>query len=264
MDPAGSRHTAATWIGNTVSDDFNQGQPGVRPPRHASLRTPPVTFAHRGARAHAPENTIESFELAVRLGASGLESDVFVTADGIPVLDHGGEFGPRFRRRPIKELRREQLPGHVPSLGELYDAIGTAFDLSLDVKDAAAFDATVAAARAVGAESMLWLCHPEIDQLVRWRTQTDAKLVNSPGRKKIDEGVERRSARLAQLGIDALNRPGNDWNAGQVALVHRFDLMALGWDAQQHRQITALIDMGIDGLYSDHVDRMSECMAQFF
>ena len=29
---------------------------------------PPITFAHRGARAHAPENTLEAFELALRLG----------------------------------------------------------------------------------------------------------------------------------------------------------------------------------------------------
>ena len=34
-----------------------------------------------------PENTIEAFELALRLGASGLESDVWITADGVAVLD---------------------------------------------------------------------------------------------------------------------------------------------------------------------------------
>ena len=55
-----------------------------------------------------------------------------------------------------------------------------------------------------------------------------------------------------------------DWNAGQVSLVHRFGLFAFGWDAQQHRQIAALYDMGIDGVFSDHVDRLSETLAVFY
>lgn len=43
---------------------------------------------HRGNRAHAPENTIESFAQAVSLGADAIEFDVRVTADGIPVVHH--------------------------------------------------------------------------------------------------------------------------------------------------------------------------------
>ena len=58
--------------------------------RLPSLLDHPIAFAHRGARAHAPENTIEAFKLGLRLGATGLESDVWLTADGIPVLDHDG------------------------------------------------------------------------------------------------------------------------------------------------------------------------------
>jgi glycerophosphoryl diester phosphodiesterase len=43
---------------------------------------------HRGNRAHAPENTIESFAQAVALGADAIEFDVRVTADGIAVVHH--------------------------------------------------------------------------------------------------------------------------------------------------------------------------------
>lgn len=42
----------------------------------------PVNFAHRGASARAPENTLESFRLAAESGAGGLETDVHVTRDG--------------------------------------------------------------------------------------------------------------------------------------------------------------------------------------
>jgi glycerophosphoryl diester phosphodiesterase len=71
---------------------------------------PPIGFAHRGARADAPENTLEAFTLARRLGAPGLESDVWITADGEAVLDHDGVVRVGVRRRQIAELRRRDLP----------------------------------------------------------------------------------------------------------------------------------------------------------
>ena len=75
--------------------------------RLPSLLDDPIAFGHRGARAHAPENTLAGFELALKLGATGLESDVWVTADGIPVLDHDGVVKRSLgRNRPIGEMRR--------------------------------------------------------------------------------------------------------------------------------------------------------------
>lgn len=47
-----------------------------------------TVVGHRGNRAHAPENTIESFAQAVALGADAIEFDVHMTADGIPVVHH--------------------------------------------------------------------------------------------------------------------------------------------------------------------------------
>ena len=48
----------------------------------------PVDFAHRGASARAPENTIEAFRLAAQSGARGLETDVHMTLDGRVVAIH--------------------------------------------------------------------------------------------------------------------------------------------------------------------------------
>ena len=50
--------------------------------------TRPLLIAHRGASAHAPENTIAAFELALQQGADGLELDVHLSADGHPVVIH--------------------------------------------------------------------------------------------------------------------------------------------------------------------------------
>jgi len=48
----------------------------------------PLIIAHRGAKREAPENTIPAFERAIELGADGIEFDVLLTGDGIPVVTH--------------------------------------------------------------------------------------------------------------------------------------------------------------------------------
>ena len=51
----------------------------------------PFVIGHRGARALAPENTLESLETAVRHGVDGVEVDVLRRPDGRLVLAHGPE-----------------------------------------------------------------------------------------------------------------------------------------------------------------------------
>jgi glycerophosphoryl diester phosphodiesterase len=230
-----------------------------------ALRVPPIAFAHRGARAHAPENTIEAFLLARRLGATGLESDVWCTADGVAVLDHDGIVGSRFRRQPITEVLRAALPSHVPTLEDLYAECGTDFELSLDVKDVGAAAATVNVARAAGAAApgRLWLCHHDWQQLVAWRTDfPDVHLVDSTRLRRMRDGPERRAAQLSEAGIDAVNLHESDWTGGLTTLFHRFDLLSFGWDAQFDRVLDNLLSFGVDGVYSDHVDRMMEAVAR--
>jgi glycerophosphoryl diester phosphodiesterase len=227
-----------------------------------SLLDPPIAFAHRGARAHAPENTLEAFKLGLKLGATGLESDVWITSDGIPVLDHDGVVRSGVRRRAIADCSRESLPAHIPSLAELYEACGTEYALSLDVKDPAAFSSTLAVANEAGATSNLWLCHPDWKLVATWRDASDVvKLVDSTRLRKIVEGPERRAASLSEAGVDALNMHWSDWNTGLTTLLHRFGRCAFAWDAQQPRALALTFAYGADGVYSDHVDRLVSALA---
>lgn len=222
---------------------------------------PPIAFAHRGARAHAPENTIEAFVLALRLGATGLESDVWLTADGEAVLDHDGVVKIRRRSRPIAELPRSALPIHIPSLQEMIEAVGTAYHLSLDLKCEGAGVAALAAVREAGPdlEPRLWLCHPRWEALVELRPATEAaRLVQSTRLERLKEGPERRAATLRQEGIDAINMHHTDWSGGLTTLFHRFERFALGWDLQYDHVLRDGLRMGLDGVFSDHVDRMMD------
>ena len=165
-----------------------------------------------------------------KLGATGLESDVWLTKDGDAVLDHDGVVRGRFFGvRPIGGHHRAELPVHIPTLGELYDECGTDFELSLDLKDDAAIDAVLATARNAGSDAIgrLWVCHPQWQTLATFRSMdADVKLVDSTRLRAIREGTERRAATLADAGIDALNMHHTDWNGGLTTLLHRFERFA--------------------------------------
>ena len=92
--------------------------------RISAMWTPPVLFAHRGAKAHARDNTIDAFELALRLGSTGMETDAWVTRDGEVVLDHDG-WHRWFPRRWIRDVDRVDLRNHIPTLAQYYEAVGT-------------------------------------------------------------------------------------------------------------------------------------------
>ena len=49
-----------------------------------------TVYAHRGASEYAPENTMSSFFLGLKMGANGIETDVRKTKDGVLVLFHDG------------------------------------------------------------------------------------------------------------------------------------------------------------------------------
>jgi glycerophosphoryl diester phosphodiesterase len=99
----------------------------------------PVIFAHRGASAHAPENTLAAFELALAQNADAIELDVKLSADGRAVVIHDstvdrttGSSG-RVKDLSFQELQSldagsffsEKYRGEkIPSLEEVFETVG--------------------------------------------------------------------------------------------------------------------------------------------
>jgi len=53
----------------------------------------PLIIGHRGASGHRPEHTLESYRLAVELGADFIEPDLVSTKDGVLIARHENEIG---------------------------------------------------------------------------------------------------------------------------------------------------------------------------
>jgi glycerophosphoryl diester phosphodiesterase len=213
------------------------------------------TFAHRGGRAHGRDNEIATFVEALRRGATGLETDAWVTSDDQVVLDHDGVHRTAARRRsPISQVRRSELPAHVPTLDDLYAACGTDFELAIDIKNSTTADAVLRIAEAHNAADRLWLfAHTGVvfDHLGAAHAckTLHARDLLGPGRLH-----QLQAARSA--GIKAINARWLWWRESVVEQVHSLGLLAFGYDAQQSSSIQRCIDLGLDGMFSDHVDRM--------
>jgi glycerophosphoryl diester phosphodiesterase len=218
----------------------------------------PLGFAHRGARADARENTLEAFRLAVSLGATGIETDVWLTADGRCALHHGPSVRVAGRRTPLGALTADRLPAHVPLLDDLYAACGTDLDLSLDLKDGLSAEAVLAVARAAGHDpERLWLCARGLAPLA-WRDLDPAvRLVSDTRRMHVREhGWDRFLEQVREGGGAAVNLRRRHWTRELVDQVHGHGLLAFAWDVQSSRRLQRLLDLGCDAVYSDHVRRL--------
>jgi glycerophosphoryl diester phosphodiesterase len=208
-----------------------------------------IGFAHRGApRDRSEENTLAAFRRALSLGAGGIESDVLLTADGVPVLVHAGISlrGPR-----IADLKREELPEQIPTLRDLYQSCGSDFDLALDMAAPTAAAEVVSIAGEFGAIHRLWLTYWHLPALAAWRESwPDVRLVYPAmplGRRR----STRLIARLASLGIDALNVHHRFCTAQLVEQAHRDSLLLFVWGIKDGATLGRVATKGVDGVFCD-------------
>lgn len=82
---------------------------------HPEARRPPLLIAHRGDSSRCPENTRAAFAAALACGVDGIELDVRLSADGVPVVCHDATLA-RFAggsrplsRRSLAELGRADV-----------------------------------------------------------------------------------------------------------------------------------------------------------
>jgi glycerophosphoryl diester phosphodiesterase len=114
-----------------------------------------LNIAHRGASVAAPPNTLVAFETAVELGADGIEFDVRISADGVPVVIHdatvdattdGGGRVADLTLAQLKELDAgsSHAPAfageRIPTLMEVLDTMSEELLLNIELKSGALWD----------------------------------------------------------------------------------------------------------------------------
>lgn len=215
----------------------------------------PIGFAHRGGAQHRRlQNTLAAFRQSCRMGASGIESDVALTADGVAVLIHPGVLARL--RRPVSGLRRAQLPEHVPTLEEVYRDCGPDLDVALDMAQPAAVAQVVATARAHGDPSRLWLTYWHVDTLAEWRRAYPEVRLVFPTLLLRSSTAARRCAALRVAGVDAVNLFHRSCTPARVAIAHDAGLLLFGWGARSGAAARRTLRRGADGVFCDDTEGM--------
>lgn len=109
-------------------------------------------YAHRGASAELPENTLPAFARAVELGAYGIELDVHLSADGVPVVIHDETVDRTTNGTgAVADLTVEQLQAldagngePVPTLRQVLDLVSGKIHVNIEIKAGEAGDAVLA------------------------------------------------------------------------------------------------------------------------
>jgi glycerophosphoryl diester phosphodiesterase len=109
-----------------------------------------IVFGHRGAKTAAPENTLASFQEALRQGADGVELDAQLTADGEVVVIHDATVNRTtngtgaVRKLRLEELQRldagnwfgEAFRGQkIPTLAEVFETFGGTLRVDVELKN---------------------------------------------------------------------------------------------------------------------------------
>ncbi|HEY7293971.1 MAG TPA: glycerophosphodiester phosphodiesterase [Dehalococcoidia bacterium] len=213
---------------------------------------PPLRFAHRGAPVPpVRENTLTAFAAALDAGAEGLESDVWLTADGVPVLLHGAG---RLRGRPVGTLRRAELPEQIPSLEQLWWRLGNGFELALDMAAPRAAATVVELARRYGAVDRLWLTYWRLPRMAAWRRRwPEVRLVYATMFGFPPPLFRRVTARCAAAGIDAINLHHRLVGRATVQTAHAADLRLFAWGLRHEGHLPRMRTLGLDGVFIDEV-----------
>ncbi|KFG76606.1 glycerophosphodiester phosphodiesterase [Streptomyces mutabilis] len=247
----------------------------TRHPRHPYLDHPgPIPFAHRGGAADGLENTLRQFRRAVEAGYRYIETDVHATRDGKLVafhdatLDRVTDGAGRIADLPWEKVRRARVAGEepVPLFEELLEAFPDV-RWNIDVK---AEPALLPLLDLIGrTDSWDRICLGSFSEarVVRAQRLAGPRLATSYGTRGVlnlrlrSWGVPatlRRSAVAAQVpeiqsGIQVVDRRF-------VRAAHARGLQVHVWTVNDPERMHRLLDLGVDGIMTDHIDTLRKVM----
>jgi glycerophosphoryl diester phosphodiesterase len=221
-------------------------------------------IAHRGASAHAPENTLAAFRQAARLDADMVELDVQMSADGVPVILHDATLD-RFpghagevRRKRLAELKSVDV-GQGERIPTLVEAIQTCREellgMYIELKTGDAVDAVDRAIREhhlyewtlVGSFRPDWVA--AIKRLDP-RIQTSI-LFTAPGIDPVALARAVRADFVHPCWENAAPQPHALLTADWIQRVRDAGLGVILWHEERPEEISALRKMGVDGICSN-------------
>jgi glycerophosphoryl diester phosphodiesterase len=227
---------------------------------------------HRGAKGLAPENTLPSFRAAIDAGAGSLETDVHLTADGVPVLIHdpilpGTDV-------PVHRLTAEVCGAYgIPTLADLYRLVAGYPDVVVDVeiKRVPFHAAELGQTAGVVERAVIDVIHAAGTVGRTWIRSFDHRCVQRL--REMEPGVTGVVLIDATAPVDpvALVRAADAQVYGpdyryldevQVRQCHAAGVRILPWTVNEPAAWGRLVGWGVDGITTDYPDRLAKWLKE--
>ena len=243
--------------------------------RHPYLDHPgPIAFAHRGGAADGRENTVRQFRCAVEAGYRYIETDVHTTRDGELVafhdatLDRVTDGAGRIADLPWAEVRQARVAGRepVPLFEELLETFPEV-RWNVDLKAEPALHPFLELIERANAWDRVCVGSFSEARVVRAQRLAGPRLATSYGTRGV------LNLRLRSWGVPAALRRSAvaaqvpEAQSGVRVVDHRFvrtahahGLQVHVWTVNEPEGMHRLLDLGVDGIMTDHIDTLRKVM----
>jgi glycerophosphoryl diester phosphodiesterase len=230
----------------------------------------PAVFAHRGASAHAPENTLAAFQLAIAQGADAIELDAKLSADGEvivihdPTVDRTTNGHGRVSQMKLADLRAldagrffsETFCGEkIPLLSEVFEAVGEKTLINIELtnystpRDSLTEQVCALVKKHALEQNVIFSSFfaSNLKKAARLLPDVPRGLLALDGWK----GAWARSFGFSFGDYAALHPYVTDVNPQQVQRVHRLKRRIHVWTVNDPADMIHLRDWGADGIFTD-------------
>lgn len=240
-----------------------------------------LNIAHRGASAEAPANTLTAFDRAATLGADGVELDVHLSADGVPVVIHDFAVDAttdgtgQVADLPLAALKELDAGSwfsptfsgeRIPTLDEVFEAVGRRLliDVELKVRGHPGRALAEAVARDVAhhglAERVLVSSFDPraLRQMRRFAPQLPLGFLTSP---LPDAWLARlRMGLMRDLQTEAVHPYWRVVRESTVRRIHNRGQRIVVWTVDDGDRMEQLTAWGVDAIVTNRPDRLHEVL----
>lgn len=230
-----------------------------------------VNFAHRGASEYTPENTMLAFNLGIFMGANGIETDVQLTKDGVPVLFHDdtitrmtGEEG------SISDYTFEELQNFNVTKNKFFDKIVKLEDFirffhfrditfAIELKQRGTAKPTIDILRKYDLKSKITITSFNFDELCDAREYGPEFKAGYLTNNITDELL----TKMSEKGIDEICPEAHMTNREIVSKWHKMGFNVRAWGVYDEDLMKQAYDAGCDGMTVNFPDKLTNYIAEF-
>lgn len=250
----------------------------------SAKRRRPLVIAHRGASREAPENTLPAIQRALTLGAQGVEFDVLLTQDKVPVLGHNDDLSILTHHRgwahatPFATVRALDVGGHfsaatagvtMPTLAEALELL-MPHDVTAIVEIKAQPGLSASAAELIGGiagdfrmNGPLIISSSSL-AVLRELARRHPKIPRAFILKRRAFAFVSSTLVAAWRGLSGIHASLGALTPKLAQRMHRRHAQVFGWTANSAGDIDRCIACGADGIITDDVAQAMGYLGEIF